>query len=149
MKKPFPSSSHIDGGYIKIASESDLHHILDIDPISRTDMICQAIKHGDCYIVVHNCRIKGFAIMNYNFFNNGFIELLIVAENYRKCGIGSKLLNHLFTECKTEKLFTSTNQSNEPMIKLLSKAGFVFCGQIEELDEGDPELFFVRKKEAK
>lgn len=143
------SSDRIDGNYIKIATETDLHRILDIDPFRRTDSICHAIKRGDCYIAVHDGIIKGFAIMNYNFFDNGFIELLIVAENYRKRGIGTALLNHLFTECETEKLFTSANQSNVPMKKLLPKAGFIFCGQIEALDEGDPELFFVRKKAAK
>jgi hypothetical protein len=32
---------------------------------------------------------------------------------------------------------------------LLGKSGFIPCGHIDALDEGDPELFFVRKKEAK
>ncbi|MEN6315320.1 MAG: GNAT family N-acetyltransferase [Clostridiaceae bacterium] len=136
----------IDGSYIKIATESDLHYILDIDPFRRTDLICHAIKSGDCYIAVYDDIIKGFAIMNYTFFDNGFIELLMVAEKYRQCGIGSALLNHLFAECKTQKLFTSTNKSNEPMRKLLEKSGYTFCGQIDALDEGDPELFFVRQK---
>ena len=136
----------IDGSYIKIATESDFYYILDIDPFRRTDSIRHAIKCGDCYIAVYDGIIKGFAIMNYTFFDNGFIELLMVAEKYRQCGIGSALLNHLFAECKTQKLFTSTNRSNEPMRKLLGKSGFTFCGEIDALDEGDPELFFVRQK---
>lgn len=69
-----------------------------------------------------------------------------VAEKYRHCGIGFALLNHLFAICKTQKLFTSTNKSNEPMQKLLGKSGFSFCGEIDALDEGDPELFFVKQK---
>ena len=84
--------------------------------------------------------------MNYTFFDNGFIELLRVAEKYRQHGIGSALLNHLFAVCKTQKLFTSTNKSNEPMRKLLEKSGYTFCGQIDALDECDPELFFVKQK---
>ena len=136
----------IDGSYIKIATESDLHYILDIDPFRRTDLIRHAIKRGDCYIAVYGGIIKGFVIMNYSFFDNGFIELLMVEEKYRQCGIGSALLNYLFAVCKTEKLFTSTNKSNEPMQKLLGKSGYTFCGQINALDEGDPELFFVRQK---
>jgi len=96
-------------------------------------------------IAVYDGIIRGFAIMNYTFFDNAFIELLMVAEKYRHCGIGSALLNYLFAECKTQKLFTSTNKSNEPMRKLLGKAGFTFCGEIDALDEGDPEMFFFRK----
>jgi hypothetical protein len=45
------------------------------------------------------------------------------------------------------KLFTSTNRSNLPMQALLAKLGFVQCGEVNELDPGDPELFFVLKKE--
>lgn len=135
----------IDGKDIKLATESDLYHILDIDPFRRIDLIRHAIKHGGCYIAVYNGIIKGLAIMNYTFFDNGFIELLMVAEKYRQCGVGSALLNHLFTVCKTQKIFTSTNKSNEPMRKLLGKTGFTFCGEIDALDEGDPEMFFFRK----
>lgn len=136
----------IDGTNIRIASESDLTNIIGIDPLHRADLIGNAIKRGECYIAVYDADIKGFAIMNDKFFGNGFIELLMVAEKDRRCGIGSALLNHLFAVCNTEKLFTSTNQSNEPMRKLVAKSGFAFCGQIDALDEGDPELFFIRKK---
>ena len=135
----------IDGNDIKLATESDLYHILDIDPFRRIDLIRHAIKHGGCYIAVYNGIIKGLAIMNYTFFDNGFIELLMVAEKYRQCGVGSALLNHLFTVCKTQKIFASTNKSNETMRKLLGKTGFTFCGEIDALDEGDPEMFFFRK----
>lgn len=61
------SSDRIFGNFIKIATEADLHRILDIDPLRRTDSILHAIKHGDCYIAVHDGIIKGFTIMNYNF----------------------------------------------------------------------------------
>ena len=84
--------------------------------------------------------------MNYHFFDFGFVDLLIVAEEHRRRGIGVALLDYLSRQCKTEKLFTSTNESNTPMRKLLVKAGFIPCGQIDALDDGDPELFFVKKK---
>jgi hypothetical protein len=31
------------------------------------------------------------------------------------------------------------------MRKLIWKAGFTFCGEIDALDEGDPGMFFFRK----
>jgi hypothetical protein len=73
----------------------------------------------------------------------------MVAERYRKYGIDSTLLNHLSIMCKTEMLFTLTYQSNILMKKLLSKSGFIFCGQIDAFDKGDAELFFVRKRAVK
>lgn len=140
------SGALANGSYIKKATVSDLHHILEIDPFRRIDSIFHAIKHGECYFETFDEIIRGFAILNYTFFDNGFVELLMVAEKYRHCGIGFALLNHLFAICKTQKLFTSTNKSNEPMQKLLGKSGFSFCGEIDALDEGDPELFFVKQK---
>ncbi len=46
--------------------------------------------------------------------------------------------------CRTEKLFTSTNASNGAAQRLFASAGFVRSGQIEHLDEGDPELVYVK-----
>ena len=46
--------------------------------------------------------------------------------------------------CQTEKLFTSTNQSNGAAQRLFTSAGFVHSGRIEHLDEGDPELVYVK-----
>jgi len=42
------------------------------------------------------------------------------------------------------RAFTSTNASNEPMQKLLGKFGFIESGHVENLDEGDPEIIFVK-----
>lgn len=131
---------------IRIADRTHLHRVLDLDPQRRTALISRAIKYAECYIALHHGVIRGFAVMNYGFFDNGFVELLIVDEKYRRRGIGAALLGHLFARCGTKKLFTSTNLSNEPMQKLLSKTGFNFCGCIDALDEGDPELFFVKIK---
>jgi hypothetical protein len=63
-----------------------------------------------------------------------------------------EMINLILSIARAEeriRLFTSTNRSNELMRKLLGKAGFTFCGEIDALDEGDPELFFFRKKVAK
>ena len=42
------------------------------------------------------------------------------------------------------KLFTSTNRSNAPMQSLLAKLGYRPSGVIENLDEGDPELVYMK-----
>lgn len=125
---------------------ADFEHIIRIDNLNRSEKIRHAIEQGECFVAGSKSQILGFAIMNYSFFGNGFIELLIIAESHRRCGIGSSMLMYLYRQCKTEKLFISTNESNTPMRRLLAKVGFAHCGKIDALDEGDPELFFVRKK---
>jgi len=51
----------------------------------------------------------------------------------------------LINECRTPKLFTSTNQSNVPMQGLLATLEFARSGLIENLDDGDPELVYFKR----
>ena len=131
------------------ATTADIEKMIQIDPIHRHEQICRAVIQDECYLAEETAQIVGFAIMDYSFFTCGFVSLLVVAEECRRRGIGAALLDYLLRQCKTGKLFTSTNESNAPMRGLLGKSGFMPCGQIDALDEGDPELFFVRKKAAR
>jgi len=40
----------------------------------------------------------------------------------------------------TERIFTSTNKSNAPMTVFLEKIGWRFSGELEGIDDGDPEM---------
>lgn len=131
------------------ANINDLEKIIQIDHLKRYEQIYNAVFQDECCVAEEGAQIVGFSIMDYSFFCCGFIELLIVKEQHRRRGIGAALMDYLYQQCKTEKLFTSTNVSNAPMRGLLAKSGFIPCGQIDALDEGDPELFFVRKKKVK
>ena len=57
-------------------------------------------------------------------------------------GIGRNLLRAALAAAGTEQVFTSTNTSNQPMRSLLQAEGWSFSGELDGLDEGDPELVF-------
>lgn len=86
----------------------------------------------------------GYAVLEYSFYENGFISMLYVQQQYRRRGVGEELMQHLERVCSTPKLFTSTNLSNTAMQSLLAKLGYVLSGVIENLDEGDPELIYFK-----
>jgi GNAT superfamily N-acetyltransferase len=130
----------------RIADAADIERITRIDNLNRREQISGAVQHGECFDAEEAARIVGFAVMDYSFFDYGIVKLLITAEKHRRQGVGRSMIAYLFRRCKTEKLFVSTNESNAPVRGLLSKTGFVPCGRIDALDEGDPELFFVRRK---
>jgi GNAT superfamily N-acetyltransferase len=88
--------------------------------------------------------VVGYAILEYSFYEQGFISLLYIHPNYRRHGAGLKLVQHLETVCQTAKLFTSTNLSNLPMQSLLAKLAYRLSGVIHHLDEDDPELVYVK-----
>ena len=49
-----------------------------------------------------------------------------------------------FEQAHPPKMFTSTNLSNAPMQRLLRARLWNPCGILNGLDEGDPEVFFVK-----
>jgi len=44
----------------------------------------------------------------------------------------------------TERIFTSTNKSNAPMTGFLEKIGWRFSGELEGIDDGDPEMVYYQ-----
>jgi GNAT superfamily N-acetyltransferase len=105
-------------------------------------MLIRLASESTCFLTEKDGKIMGYGVLNYHFFGCGFIEMLMVGEHYRRHGIGLALLNGLKSKCLHPKLFTSTNRSNLPMQRLLRTSGFIESGQIENLDEDDPELVF-------
>ncbi|GAA2382403.1 GNAT family N-acetyltransferase [Streptomyces coeruleofuscus] len=86
----------------------------------------------------------GYAVLEYTFFEQGFLTLLTVAPAARRQGVATRLLAAVEAACTTPKLFTSTNFSNQPMQQLLLRAGWQPAGLVHGLDDGDPELFYLR-----
>lgn len=112
--------------------------------LNREKKITKAISDEECFIILAGNRAVGFLIFDYRFFDQGWIELIIVEEKYRVKGIGGQAINLICRQSKTNNVFTSTNSSNTQMQKVLNKVGFSFAGKINGLDEGDPELFYFK-----
>jgi ribosomal protein S18 acetylase RimI-like enzyme len=134
------------GIVIRPANTTDLAEILQIDPLAessrdRRESIQSAVTAGFCHIAEKD-TIQGFTVLDYSFYGNGFISLLVVRPDCRRQGVASELVKYLESFCTTSKLFTSTNESNLPMQALLEKLCFQPSGIIYGLDEGDPELIF-------
>ncbi|SEJ82775.1 Acetyltransferase (GNAT) domain-containing protein [Cyclobacterium xiamenense] len=113
--------------------------------LNRQEKITKAISNDECFLILADDREVGFVIFDYRFFDQGWIELIVIDEKYRGKGIGGKTFNLICEQCKSDKVFTSTNSSNTQMQRALEKAEFSFAGELKGLDEGDPELFYYKK----
>jgi len=112
--------------------------------MGKDEIIQRAIAGGHCSLADRDGMIVGFGVMDHRFFDHGMVWLLYVGRGHRRQGVGSSLLEHFERGCETGKLFTSTNQSNRPMQALLGRRGYRLAGSVDYLDEGDPELIYVR-----
>jgi len=113
--------------------------------LKREQKIIKAILDEECFIILVDDKKIGFVIFDYRFFDKGWIELIIIDEEHKGKGIGGKVFDLICEHCKSDKIFTSTNSSNIQMQKALTKADFTFAGELNGLDEGDPERFYFKK----
>ena len=85
------------------------------------------------------------AVAPRHFFGRDFVALLVVADAWRRRGVGRQLLSAATRLATTDVVFTSTNESNQPMRALLSHEHWLVSGTLDGLDDGDPEIVFYRR----
>jgi GNAT superfamily N-acetyltransferase len=144
--------SSIDGAARRATSE-DLEAVLSLDAVSpvghtRGPLLTTRVQSGEVIVHEYLGQVSGYAVVrSRSFFGRDFVELLAVAAHERRHGIGSLLLQRAVGWSSTDRIFTSTNQSNVAMIGLLEKENWNFSGQLEGIDEGDPEIVFYKNSQ--
>ncbi len=134
---------------ITLAEPIELVDIVEIDKevigsVSRKDYLKKAIKENKCLVVKIDSVIVGFLIYNTEFFDCSFIALVIVHPLERNKGYAKSMMEYFEKVSPTQRVFSSTNQSNENMQKLFASIGYVKSGYVENLDAGDPEFFYYK-----
>lgn len=132
---------------IRLGKAEDTEALIGLDTTipydkQRPGQIRKWIEANTCHVMQTKGSIIAYGVLHYHFFGNGFIEMLMVAQKYRRMHLGSQLISCLKQNCTQPKLFTSTNQSNIPMQNLLAQSGFKASGAIENLDPNDPEIIY-------
>jgi len=135
---------------IRPATLGDLPTIFSFDHVAaqdhtRQEFICHAMTDKTCVVGTLDDEAIGYAVLEYTFYECGFVSLLYVHPDHRRHKVGQGLLEYVEQACRTSKLFTSTNLSNLPMQSLLAKRGYVLSGIIHNLDEGDPEIVYFKR----
>jgi ribosomal protein S18 acetylase RimI-like enzyme len=135
---------------VRQAVERDVEALCSLDLIARQQderrkFIRREVASGNCFVAVADDEVIGYGVLNYTFYDNGFIEMLYVHSDHRRRGAGETLLRLMESLCRTPKLFTSTNLSNLPIQSLFAKSGYELSGTIYNLDEGDPEIVYFKR----
>ena len=137
-------------GAVRRATSGDLDAVLELDRVApvgreRAPLLAARVQSGEVILFENQGRVLGYAVLRpHSFFGRDFVELLAVAASERRHGIAGLLLRQAVGLSSTVRIFTSTNRSNSPMIGLLTKEGWQFSGELEGIDEGDPELVYYK-----
>ncbi|MEU2543869.1 GNAT family N-acetyltransferase [Streptomyces roseolus] len=134
MRRARPSDQQVLCGVDVVADGGDAE---------RRASIGRWCESGAAVVAEGEDGLLGYCVVEYTFFGQGFVAMLMVAPSARRRGVGRRLLDAAASSCTTEKLFTSTNVSNRPMQGLLERAGWLPVGLLHGLDAGDPELFYL------
>lgn len=135
---------------VRFAKIEDMSSLMTIDPLAapqsrRFHLIQHAINDQRCLVAEGGQQLVGFALFNRRFYDNMFLELVVVREENRRCGVATALINHVQRISTTQKLFTSTNRSNRAAQELFVSCGFEESGYIGNLDPGDPEIVYFKR----
>jgi GNAT superfamily N-acetyltransferase len=136
-------------GEIRRAVGGDVEGVLRLDQLAvrgdrgRAGFLRRSVDLGECLVYLGQGSVAGYAVVRpAHFFGRDFVDLLLVDPGQRRSGIGRALLRAALAAAGTGQVFTSTNTSNQPMRSLLRAEGWSFSGDLDGLDEGDPELVF-------
>ncbi|WP_110113151.1 GNAT family N-acetyltransferase [Bacillus sp. CGMCC 1.16541] len=135
---------------IRKAHLHDLEAVVAVDKQvighdGRKIEIEKAIQQEKCFVALKGEKVVGFLLFHTHFFDCSFISLVMVSPHERRNGYATALIQQVEKIASTEKVFSSTNESNETMHHVFASNGYVRSGVVENLDEGDPEIVYFKR----
>jgi GNAT superfamily N-acetyltransferase len=133
---------------VRAASADDLSALEPIlpaflHPPYKRGRFLRALAGGEVVVAEDDGAVTGFMWCN-EFFGHTFVNVLAVANQYRRHGYAGILLAHAEQHALTDRVFTSTNASNATMHAVLARYGWRRCGEVDDIDPGDPEIVYVK-----
>lgn len=133
--------------HIRRGEAGDIEEIARFDSLTKrgsaryTDIVA-ALDSERVFVAEIGSRVAGFLMLTDRLLGHPFIELVVVSADFRRQGVATTLIDSVIGKLSGRRCFTSTNESNTAAQSLFQQLGFVACGRIEGLDEGDPEIVY-------
>lgn len=102
------------------------------------------MEKGECFVAVEEESVVGYVVFNKSFYLKSFIQFLCVRPEFYRRGVATRLLEYVEGICDGEKLFTSTESDNLPMLRLFDRRDYRVSGVIENIQE-QSEIVFCKE----
>ena len=136
---------------IRLAKQDDISSICAFDHLAwqdnRRQFIEDSVASGNASVAILEGQVVGYVVLEYSFFWDAFMTMLYIHGAHRREGIGTALIRHVESMCKTSKLFTSTGELNRPMQALMVKLGYSPSGVINNVDDEEAEIVYLKRGE--
>jgi len=90
-------------------------------------------------------EVVGFLAYRVDWFQCTFVTLVVVREDFRHKGIAREFFKSVEAVSPTPRLFSSTEETNIPSIRMHAALGFAPTGHIDNLPQGVRELLFSQR----
>jgi ribosomal protein S18 acetylase RimI-like enzyme len=89
--------------------------------------------------------VVGLCAYRTDWFQCTFVSLIVVQEEYRRRGIAREFLRSVEAVSPSPRIFSSSEETNGPAIRMHAALGFTPSGYIDNLPQGTRELLFYRR----
>jgi GNAT superfamily N-acetyltransferase len=90
-------------------------------------------------------EVVGFLAYRVDWFQCTFVTLVVVREDFRHKGIAREFFKSVEAVSPTPRLFSPTEETNIPSIRMHAALGFAPTGHIDNLPQGVRELLFYKR----
>lgn len=90
-------------------------------------------------------EIVGFIAYRTDWFQCTFVSLVVVRDDFRRKGIAREFFKSVEAVSSSPRIFSSTEETNAPSIRMHTALGFQPSGYIDNLPQGVRELLFYKR----
>ncbi len=90
-------------------------------------------------------EIVGLLAYRTDWFQCTLVSLVVVREDFRRKGIAREFFQSVEAVSLSPRLFSSTEETNAPSIRMHTALGFMASGYIDNLPQGTRELLFYKR----
>ena len=131
---------------IRFATNDDAPMLTEHVHVSEA-VVRRKAEHNEFVVAVSNSKVLGFLQLEYLWSKVPYIALIRVFAEYRRMGLGKRMLGFLeeFLRNSGQHALYSSSQADEPEPQDWHRhVGFKECGSIRGINDGIDEIFFCK-----